>query len=183
MRLSKRAESQDKSKLVQTFVDVGPLLTILSRLDHQIIYGRRGTGKTHAITYLAESVGKLATVSFIWTLEQLVQLVEIFGDTQIPVSERATRLLADVLLVFHEGLTDFFATNAEALNLAECAPILNAFATAASEIEPPSGPSHWKLVQMFWRVYQLRRLCLWWMNVMQEGGRRADCPTFGMEGG
>jgi hypothetical protein len=134
MRLSKRAESQDKSKLVQTFVNVGPLLTLLSRLDHQIIYGRRGTGKTHAITYLAEKRREAGDCVVYVDLRTVGSTGGIFGDTQIPVSERATRLLADTLLVFHDGLTDFFATNAEALNLAECAPILNAFATAASEI-------------------------------------------------
>jgi Cdc6-like AAA superfamily ATPase len=55
MRLSKRAETQDKKRLVDTFVDNGPLFTLLSREDHQVIYGRRGTGKTHALSYLAES--------------------------------------------------------------------------------------------------------------------------------
>jgi Cdc6-like AAA superfamily ATPase len=54
MRLSKRAESQDRLTLVETFVDVGPLSTLLSRNDHQVIYGRRGIGKTHALSYLAE---------------------------------------------------------------------------------------------------------------------------------
>jgi Cdc6-like AAA superfamily ATPase len=52
MKLAKRAESKDRAKLVETFVDAEPLLTLLSTTDHQIIYGRRGTGKTHALLYL-----------------------------------------------------------------------------------------------------------------------------------
>ena len=56
LRLSKRAESADRSKLVETFVDTGALSTLLEGHDHQIIYGRRGTGKTHALLYLADRV-------------------------------------------------------------------------------------------------------------------------------
>ena len=44
----KRAEKQSIEQLVATFVDIGPLFKILSNIDHQILYGRRGTGKTHA---------------------------------------------------------------------------------------------------------------------------------------
>lgn len=52
--LPKRAETSERSALVETFVDSGSLLTLLSSKDHQIIYGRRGTGKTHALLYLHE---------------------------------------------------------------------------------------------------------------------------------
>jgi hypothetical protein len=38
--------------LVDTFIDVGPLLTLLRSDDLQIVGGRRGTGETHALTYL-----------------------------------------------------------------------------------------------------------------------------------
>ncbi|MGH9810349.1 MAG: hypothetical protein ACRD9W_24395, partial [Terriglobia bacterium] len=54
MRFQRRAEAADARKLQETFVDVGPLMTVLSSTDHQIMYGRRGTGKTHALSFLAE---------------------------------------------------------------------------------------------------------------------------------
>jgi Cdc6-like AAA superfamily ATPase len=52
--VQRRAESVDRQTLVQTFVDIGALFAVLSSHDHQIIYGRRGTGKTHALLYVAE---------------------------------------------------------------------------------------------------------------------------------
>lgn len=58
LRLPKRAESSARPKLIQTFVDVGPLFSLLSGVDHQILYGRRGTGKTHVLNYLADSKEK-----------------------------------------------------------------------------------------------------------------------------
>ena len=54
MRLSRRSEKVDSEALVRTFVDVGPLFNLLSIVDNQILFGRRGTGKTHALRYLAE---------------------------------------------------------------------------------------------------------------------------------
>ena len=52
--VQRRAEAVDRQTLVQTFVDIGSLFAVLSSRDHQIVYGRRGTGKTHALLYLAE---------------------------------------------------------------------------------------------------------------------------------
>jgi hypothetical protein len=45
MRIPKRSESEDRETLVKTFVDLDPLVTLISVKDHQVIYGRRGTGK------------------------------------------------------------------------------------------------------------------------------------------
>lgn len=50
-RVQQRSERQDEDKLLGTFVDVG-ILPQLSNLNHQIFYGRRGTGKTHVLKVL-----------------------------------------------------------------------------------------------------------------------------------
>jgi hypothetical protein len=56
VQMQRRAERVEASRLVATFVDAGPLFTLLSNTDHQVMYGRRGTGKTHALKYLGETV-------------------------------------------------------------------------------------------------------------------------------
>lgn len=48
-RLLRRAEDEEPERLAETFVDVGTLFARLSTRDSQIIFGRRGTGKTHAL--------------------------------------------------------------------------------------------------------------------------------------
>lgn len=45
LQLRKRAEKYPEDQLIKTFVDVGSLFTLLTNPDHQILYGRRGTGK------------------------------------------------------------------------------------------------------------------------------------------
>ena len=47
--LIQRAEREDDpEKLLQTYVDTGILVQLTNR-NNQIVYGRRGTGKTHVL--------------------------------------------------------------------------------------------------------------------------------------
>lgn len=62
-KIAKRAEKHEKEHLLKTFVNVGPLLILLTNVDHQILYGRRGTGKTHAINYLKAEIEKKGNLS------------------------------------------------------------------------------------------------------------------------
>jgi Cdc6-like AAA superfamily ATPase len=50
-QIPKRAEKQEGPQLHETFVDSG-VVDVINTIDHQVIYGRRGTGKTHALSYL-----------------------------------------------------------------------------------------------------------------------------------
>ena len=57
-RVMQRAERQsDIQKIITTFVDIG-VLPQLSNRNNQIIYGRRGTGKTHVLRVLGSDLGK-----------------------------------------------------------------------------------------------------------------------------
>jgi hypothetical protein len=107
MRLPKRAESNERSTLVDTFVDVGPLFTLLSSQEHQVFYGRRGTGKTHALLFLADSVNREGSRAVYVDLRSIGSTGGIYSDSSVPLAERATRLLLDVLGHVHEELTDF----------------------------------------------------------------------------
>ncbi len=108
MKLLRRAEGATNEKLlVETFVDAGPLFTLLSSQDHQILYGRRGTGKTHALIYLRSKLEEQGDAVVFGDLRTLGSSGGIYGDPGLPVSERGTRLLVDVLGQIHDSLTDF----------------------------------------------------------------------------
>ena len=104
IRFAKRAEKIDKQSLVETFVDVGPLLSVLSTVDNQILYGRRGTGKTHALVYLSETAKRKGDISVYLDLRNIGSTGGIYSDQSIPFAERATRLLMDTLSAVHEEL-------------------------------------------------------------------------------
>jgi Cdc6-like AAA superfamily ATPase len=104
--ISRRAESVDRKTLVQTFVDLGPLLPVLSSRDHQIVYGRRGTGKTHALLYVTEQSKAQSAVPVYVDLRNMGSSGGVYADTHIPLAQRATRLLLDVLASIHEAILD-----------------------------------------------------------------------------
>lgn len=102
MRLTKRAEMSDPRVLVETFVDTGMLQTMLASRDHQIIYGRRGTGKTHALLYLSETKRTAREIPIFVDMRTIGSSVGLFADDSVPLSERATRLLRDTLAAIHD---------------------------------------------------------------------------------
>lgn len=133
MKMQKRAESIEREKLVETFVDVGPLFTLLATRDHQVLYGRRGTGKTHAFMYLAESVREGGVPIYI-DMRLVGSTGGIYSDSNVPISERATRLLMDTLGAVHDGLLEFVLQHSD-INLAAAGPRLDEFAEAITEIQ------------------------------------------------
>lgn len=136
---TKRAEKVDHQTLVESFVDVGPLLTVLSTTDNQVLYGRRGTGKTHALVYLAESRKKTGDIPVYIDLRQIGSTGGIYSDPNVPFSERATRLLIDTLACVHDELIDESLKDNSPLDLSKVAPILDELSEAISEVTV-SGP-------------------------------------------
>ena len=131
--ISRRAESVDRKTLVQTFVDVGPLFAVLSTNDHQVVYGRRGTGKTHALLYVAEQSKKNQNVVVYIDLRFIGSSGGIYGDPGLPLAQRASRLLLDVLGSLHEALLGT-AIDGD-VDLAKLGPALDKLATSISEVE------------------------------------------------
>src|SRR6266542_2324139 len=108
LKMRLRAEGEDPSVLVKTFVDVGHLFTILSNDDHQVLYGRRGTGKTHALNYLAEDIRRRrGEVPVYIDMRSIGSSGGLYADDSAPLSERATRLLMDTLAAMQMKLSEF----------------------------------------------------------------------------
>ncbi len=133
LRLSKRAEAVDREKLVETFVDTGTLLTLLSSKDHQVIFGRRGTGKTHALLYLADVVSRHKDIAVYVDMRSVGSTGGLYADASLPITERATRLLADTLCSIHESLYTA-VLESDDLDLSQLGPPLDQLASAATEV-------------------------------------------------
>jgi len=134
MGLARRAERVDRGRLVDTFVDVGPLFTLLSSVDHQVIFGRRGTGKTHVLNYLSASRAEEGDVVVYVDLSNIGSTGGIYSDQNIPITERATRLLVDTLLAVHDTLFAYFVDKAEELDLSRTGPLLDRFADSITQV-------------------------------------------------
>lgn len=113
MRLVRRAEASDPARLVQTFVDAGTLMPLLSSTDHQILFGRRGAGKTHALGYLAEIKDSGREPALFLDMRQLGSSAGLYTSGSLPLAERGTRLLVDALAAIHERLRDMALASAD----------------------------------------------------------------------
>jgi energy-coupling factor transporter ATP-binding protein EcfA2 len=133
MKLSKRAEGIERGTLIETFADVGPLAMLLRSHDHQIIYGRRGTGKTHALNYLAGTVSPDSGFAIYVDMRTIGSTGGLYSDPQVSLAERATRLLMDTLAAFHEGMLEHILNSAD-INLTEAGSVMDRFAEAVTEV-------------------------------------------------
>ena len=134
INLSKRAEKVDRQALIDSFVDVGPLTAVLSTVDNQILYGRRGTGKTHALAYISEIMRREGDIPIYVDLRKVGSTGGLYSDGTIPLAERATRLLMDTLAAMHRELLEAAIDDYFGLNLAEMGPALDELAEAITEV-------------------------------------------------
>ncbi len=104
MRIPRRAESTDRSTLAMTFVAAGSFSAVLHSTDHQIMYGRRGTGKTHALLYLSDLVEHTGDVVVYLDLRTIGSAEGIYTDSSLTPAVRGTQLLVDTLEAIHEQL-------------------------------------------------------------------------------
>ena len=133
MRLAKRAEKLQPEHLVKSFVDVGSTYTLLSSTDNQVMFGRRGTGKTHFLGFLHNDIINQGIISVPVDMRLIGSTGGIFSDQNVPLSERATRLLCDTLCVIHEEVLEYvFEKNLE--NATEIAQLLNDFIEQATAL-------------------------------------------------
>lgn len=139
-----RAEKGEPAVLVKTFVDVGHLFTMLSSTDHQVLYGRRGTGKTHALKYLTAHVRSRGQVAVYVDMRTMGSSGGLYGDTAMPLAERATRLLMDTFAEIHDGLVNIALTDG---TNTELLPRLDALADVATDVRVTGGYVERELAQ------------------------------------
>jgi hypothetical protein len=104
MQFDRRAEKVSQEILARTFVDAEPLFIQLSSRNHQVFYGRRGTGKTHALKYLAESIRARQEKAIYVDLRSVGSNGSIYSDGKRTLAERASRLIVDVLEAIEQEL-------------------------------------------------------------------------------
>lgn len=105
-RIMQRSERQtDVGKLVNTYVDVG-LLPQLHNRNHQIFYGRRGTGKTHVLKVLETEFRKDESLTVVYIDCRTLGSTTQFSDVSVPMVRRCLALFRDFLLAIHSSLLE-----------------------------------------------------------------------------
>jgi hypothetical protein len=101
----RRADQRQADELRDTFVDSG-ISVALEGVDHQVLYGRKGTGKTHALRFLETEIRARGDIVFYADLRTIGSPEGLFAEEVVPSTERAARLLVDLLTQLHDALTE-----------------------------------------------------------------------------
>src|SRR5918997_3007771 len=104
MGIPRRAESTDRSALAMTFVAAGSFSAMLHSTDHQILYGRRGTGKTHALLYLSDLIERTGDAAVYLDLRTIGSAGGMYADSNLSQAVRGTHLLVDTLEAIQDEL-------------------------------------------------------------------------------
>jgi hypothetical protein len=99
---SERAE--DVEHLVATFVDCG-IIDMIDNSKNQILYGRRGTGKTHVLRYLGSRFREQNFV-VVYIDARTLGSSTIYSDMERPLHTRFIGLYRDVLSLLHNALLE-----------------------------------------------------------------------------
>lgn len=102
-QIPKRAEKREGAQLHETFVDSG-IADVLHTLDHQVLNGRRGTGKTHALAYLGSERAERGDLALNLDLRTVGSPDGVLDPSSASPADRATRLLVDLLGQLRETL-------------------------------------------------------------------------------
>ena len=114
LQMPLRADKWDEDLLVKTFVNIGPLVPMLRSENNQVLYGRRGTGKTHVFKYLKsiiESENKDCCI-FI-DIRQIGSTGSIYSDKDMPIELRAVRLFTDILQEIRNQIVTYIISSDE----------------------------------------------------------------------
>jgi hypothetical protein len=104
-KILQRSERQDIEKIIRSFVDVGVLPQLLNQ-NNQIIYGRRGTGKTHIFKVLQSELEKIASNVVLYLDGRMLGSTAQFSDPEIPLKHRCISLFRDILGEIHNSLLE-----------------------------------------------------------------------------
>lgn len=110
--IRKRAEKNEAENLQRTFADVG-VMPRLAVADNQVVYGRRGTGKTHALRKLQAEVTSRGDVALFLSLDTLGTTKDFTERRGAINNQVAANLLADFLEGITEELRDAIAERPE----------------------------------------------------------------------
>lgn len=116
-----RAERADSAEVVQTYVENRQLQAALTSTNNQVIYGRRGTGKTHALRYLAETLRGSEQLATYISMDRLGSTQGIYADERLPAHQRGVRLLIDMINELTNQFYEwaFEASNEQAFSLCD----------------------------------------------------------------
>ena len=107
-QISKRAEDLTKKEQAESFVAIRRIDGALRNRDSRIIFGRRGTGKTHILSFVESQARSAGGLCCLLDMRTLGSNNSIYSNQNLSPQVRATTLIRDLLTAIHEKLLDAY---------------------------------------------------------------------------
>jgi hypothetical protein len=133
VKVARRAEKATDEVLQEAFVPVRSLLAHLDSPEHQVLFGRRGTGKTHLMRYLQGQRAASGALSVYIDLRSIGSAEDLTGR-RVDFAEGATGLLVDMIEHVHRQLYEQVLEDRWSHRLTEISEGLDALADAATQV-------------------------------------------------
>jgi len=111
LNIQLRADKWDEESLVKTFVKVGPIMVVLGNENNQVLFGRRGTGKTHILKYLKSQKENVGDCCIYIDLRKIGSSDSIYNDTTLPIEQRGLRLFIDIIKVIQDEIIRYITSD------------------------------------------------------------------------
>lgn len=109
--ISQRAERQrDINKIIESYVEIGILPQLINN-NNQILYGRRGTGKTHILRILENDLNKQPNKTVCYIDCRFLGSSPQFTDNTTSIDYRCSSLFTDILNEIFDVLLNHIAHN------------------------------------------------------------------------
>jgi len=97
VKLARRADTARDGVLRDAFVPIPSLMAHLESPQHHVLYGRRGTGKTHVLRYLRDLQAAEGNLAIYLDLRRIGSPEDIFSRDQRGFVDQTTGLLVDLV--------------------------------------------------------------------------------------
>lgn len=132
--ITRRAERLNPEEQAKTFVALGGLEGALLNTDNRIIFGRRGTGKTHILSFVAEAARTKGSIAVHIDIRSIGSNSYLYIDERVSVAERATRLLRDLIAHIHDKLLEEITAPKSKHNIANLTDAIEKIGQSVKEI-------------------------------------------------
>jgi len=108
--IQRSERQQNTNKIIASFVDIGIIPQLINN-NNQIVYGRRGTGKTHIFKVISSELSHDKNNAIVYIDARTLGSTSQFSDPNIPIKIRCFSLFQDILGVICNDLMEFIIEN------------------------------------------------------------------------
>lgn len=133
-QISKRAERLDTKQQAETFVSLGGIENTLLSQDNRVIFGRRGTGKTHVMSFVADRARVNGQIGILIDLRTIGSNSYLYQNQDRSLADRATLLLRDFVTALHDGLLEEITDPQKSYKITRFSQLLDGLGNSVREV-------------------------------------------------